>query len=42
MKCEQGRRAMLPNGKLLFARDEEESGGVVIACMKGTRRITNT
>jgi len=29
--------AMLPNGELLFARDDEESGGVVIVRMKGTR-----
>ena len=29
--------AMLPNGELLFARDDAESGGVVIVRMKGTR-----
>ncbi len=29
--------AMLPNGELLFARDDEESGGTVIVRMKGTR-----
>lgn len=29
--------AMLPNGELLFARDDEESGGMVIVRMKGTR-----
>ncbi len=29
--------AMLPNGELLFARDDEESGGKVIVRMKGTR-----
>ena len=29
--------AMLPNGELLFARDDEESGGVLIVRKKGTR-----
>lgn len=29
--------AMLPNGELLFARDDEESGGTMIVRMKGTR-----
>lgn len=29
--------AMLPNGELLFARDDAESGGMVIVRMKGTR-----
>lgn len=29
--------AMLPNGELLLARDDAESGGTVIVRMKGTR-----